>query len=193
VLRLRQSLFLTGLLAVLASPAAKAAADAPGKKNGACVDSLDYTFKQLASPESVRLCSAYQGQVIMVVNTASKCGYTYQYDGLEKLYDEYRDRGFVVLGFPSNDFANQEPGSESEIKAFCRLTYGIRFPMFEKTSLRGPSANPFFVKLYEETGEYPQWNFHKYLIDRAGRVVKSFPSAVDPDDPTIRKVIEANL
>ena len=179
-------------LTVLVSPTAWAAVDATGK-TGACADTLDYTFKRLASPESVRLCSAYQGQVILVVNTASKCGYTYQYDGLEKLYDEYRERGFVVLGFPSNDFANQEPGSEGEIQSFCRLTYGIRFPMFEKTSLRGPSANPFFTKLHEQTGEYPQWNFHKYLIDRSGRVLRSFPSAVDPNDPAIRKSIEEIL
>jgi len=158
-----------------------------------CADTLAYSFKKLASEEVIDLCSTYQGKVIMVVNTASKCGYTYQYEGLENLYKVYGDRDFVVLGFPSNDFANQEPGNEDKIQEFCRLTYGVKFPMFAKTSFKGESANPFFTKLAEYSGSYPQWNFHKYLIDRSGRIVDSFPSAMDPQDSLIIKKIEAVL
>lgn len=158
-----------------------------------CPQILDVEFKELSGDRSVRLCEAYQDKVILVVNTASKCGYTYQYDGLEKLYDEYRDRGVVVLGFPSNDFANQEPGSEREIKQFCRLTYGVKFPMFEKTSVAGGNANPLYKKLYEATGDSPQWNFHKYILDRQGQVVASFPSRVEPDAPELLSVIKSLL
>ena len=154
-----------------------------------CPDILDVEFKELSGDKSVRLCETYQDKVILVVNTASKCGYTYQYDGLEKLYDEYKDKGLVVLGFPSNDFADQEPGSEQEIKQFCRLTYGVKFPMFEKTSVATGNANPLYKKLYQATGVSPQWNFHKYLLDRNGRVVASFPSRVEPDAPELLRMI----
>jgi len=160
---------------------------------GNCSDILDVEFKVLSGDESVRLCEAYQGKVIVVVNTASKCGYTYQYEGLEKLYEEYKDHGLVVLGFPSNDFANQEPGREKEIKQFCRLTYGVKFPMFEKTSVARGSANPLFRKLSAQTGEYPEWNFHKYILDRNGQVVASFPSQVEPDAPELMRVIKSLL
>ena len=160
---------------------------------GNCRDTLDVTFKALSGNESVRLCEAYQGKVILVVNTASKCGYTYQYDGLEKLYEQYKDQGLVVLGFPSNDFADQEPGTEKDIQNFCRLTYGVKFPMFEKTSVARGKANAFFEKLYDQTGDYPEWNFHKYLIDRSGQVVASFPSRVEPDAPEILNAIKKLL
>lgn len=160
---------------------------------GDCSDVLDVKFKVLSGKETVNLCEAYQGKVIVVVNTASKCGYTYQYDGLEKLYEQYKGLGLVVLGFPSNDFANQEPGTEKTIKQFCRLTYGVKFPMFEKTAVARGNANPFYEKLYEKTGDYPQWNFHKYVIDRQGQVVASFPSRVEPDDPELLSVIKRLL
>jgi glutathione peroxidase len=160
---------------------------------GTCPDVLDVEFEELSGNKSIRLCDAYQGKVILIVNTASKCGYTYQYDGLEKLYQEYKDEGLVVLGFPSNDFANQEPGTEKQIKSFCRLTYGVKFPMFEKTSVTSGNANPLYRKLYIATGDYPRWNFHKYLVDRNGQVVASFPSRVEPDSSELLTAIKSLL
>ena len=135
------------------------------------------------------LC-AYAGRVVLVVNTASQCGYTPQYDGLEALYRKYGQRGLVVLGFPMNDFGGQEPGSNKEISAFCVNQYAIDFPMFSKTSLKD---NSFFADLTKATGRAPQWNFHKYLVDRAGRRVQSFGSAVEPSDPRLLAAIEKLL
>ncbi len=155
-----------------------------------CADVLNENFKELSGDRSVRLCDVYQGNVILIVNTASKCGLTYQYEGLEDLYKRYSDNGLVVLGFPSNDFANQEPGSEKEIKDFCRLTYGVKFPMFEKTSVARGNAHSLYQKLYAATGDYPEWNFHKYLINRAGQVVASFPSRTEPDAPELLMAIK---
>ena len=131
---------------------------------------LDQDFRQLASKDEINLCEAYEGKVLLVVNTASKCGNTPQYDGLEKLYEEYGDQGLVVLGFPSNDFMGQEPGTEEQIEEFCRLTYGVEFPMFEKTPVTKGAAHPFFAALADSAGTYPTWNFHKYLIGRDGEV-----------------------
>ena len=122
---------------------------------------LDQDFRRLASTDEVNLCEAYAGKVLLVVNTASKCGNTPQYDGLEKLYDQYGEEGLVVLGFPSNDFMGQEPGTEENIEEFCRLTYGVEFPMFEKTSVKKDNAHPFYVDLADSAGTYPTWNFHK--------------------------------
>lgn len=147
----------------------------------ACADTLDFKFRRLAGDETVRLCDAYHGQVVLIVNTASKCAYTDQYEGLEKLYERYREEGLVILGFPSNDYGGQEPGTESQIKTFCRLTYSVNFPMFEKTHARKDMADPLYRKLGELAGEYPQWNFHKYLIDRNGRLAGSYSSRVTPD------------
>lgn len=155
-----------------------------------CPENLDFRFKTLAGTETVHLCEEFAGKVVLLVNTASKCGYTPQYDGLEAIYEKYRERGFVVVGFPSNDFGRQEPGNAAEIQAFCRLTYGVRFPMMEKTGVREGVANALYVKLAEVTGEYPQWNFHKYLLDRDGRVVASFRSSTDPRDPQLVDTIE---
>ena len=128
-----------------------------------------------------------------MVNTASQCGYTYQYAALEALYRRYRDRGLVVAGFPSNDFGGQEPGTNGEIAEFCRTAYGIQFPMFEKSSVKGGSANPFFDELAARTGERPRWNFHKYLIDRRGEKIASFRSAVAPDSRELVGTIERLL
>lgn len=125
--------------------------------------------------------------MILVVNTASYCGFTDQYGGLEALYRKYRDRGLVVLGFPSNDFAGQEPGSNSQIANFCRLTYGVQFPMFAKSRVVGSSRNALFGELARRTGETPRWNFHKYLIDRDGTRVLSFGSAVSPEDSRLKQ------
>ena len=159
----------------------------------ACAPALDFEKRRLAGDETVRLCDAYQGKVVQVVNTASKCGFTGQYEGLEALYDKYGDRGLVVLGFPSNDFANQEPGSEEEIKKFCRLTYSVQFPMFEKTTVKKGNADPFFKYLAENAGAYPKWNFYKYLIDRDGNVVDYFSSITAPDSKKMINAIERLL
>lgn len=130
---------------------------------------------------------------MLVVNTASHCGYTPQYEGLEALYRRYRDKGLVVLGFPANDFGGQEPGSNGEIAAFCELNYGVSFPMFAKTGVVAGNANPFYASLAAKTGERPQWNFHKYLIDRSGEKVLSFDSRVAPRDPKLVGEIERML
>lgn len=160
---------------------------------GTCAPLLDHEMRQLAGEERVRLCDAYQGQVILVVNTASKCGFTGQYEGLEALYRKYKDRGFVVLGFPSNDFANQEPGTESEIAQFCRLTYSVEFPMFEKTEVTKGKASPFYRGLAEAAGGYPKWNFYKYLIDRNGQVVDYYSSITAPESDKLVSAIERLL
>lgn len=154
---------------------------------------LDRDYRQLAVKERVNLQATYGGQVLLVVNTASKCGFTPQYEGLEAMYAKYKDQGFAVLGFPSNDFMGQEPGSEEDIQEFCTLTYGVKFPMFEKVQVRGPGATPLYADLQKATGEAPGWNFHKYLIDRDGRVVASFGSRTTPDDPKLVAEIEKLL
>ena len=137
------------------------------------------------------LCE-YAGRVLLVVNTASYCGYTPQYEGLEKLHARYASRGFSVLGFPSNDF-NQEPKDNKTIAAFCFNTYGVKFPMFAKTSVTGPAANPLFSEISRAAGQPPKWNFSKYLIDRDGRVVANFPSEVEPLDSRVTARIEQLL
>jgi glutathione peroxidase len=154
---------------------------------------LDQDFRKLAADETVNLCDAYEGRVVLVVNTASKCGNTPQYDGLEKLYKEYGDDGLVVLGFPSNDFMGQEPGTEDEIEEFCRLTYGVEFPMFEKTTVKGDAAHPFYRQLADVSGTYPTWNFHKYLIGRNGEYVTEFSPRTKPYDDGVVGAIEAAL
>jgi glutathione peroxidase len=128
--------------------------------------------------------------VLLIVNTASECGYTPQYEGLEELYRRYRDKGLVVLGFPANDFGGQEPGSNQQIAQFCRVNYGVTFPMFAKTSVVGASANSLYRELAARTGKPPRWNFHKYLLDRAGQPVAAFESAVEPADPRLTSEIE---
>ena len=154
---------------------------------------LNQDFRRLASTEEVNLCEAYEGKVLLIVNTASKCGNTPQYDGLEKLYDQYGDEGLVVLGFPSNDFMGQEPGSEETIEEFCRLTYGVEFPMFEKTSVKKQNAHPFYTALAESAGTYPTWNFHKYLISRDGELIREFSPRTQPYDPNLVGAVELAL
>ncbi|UCE90524.1 MAG: glutathione peroxidase [Pseudomonadota bacterium] len=183
--RLAAVLIVAGLMAVLPLASVAAAAACPG--------ALDFRVRPLGESQPVRLCDAYGGKVVLIVNTASKCAYTPQYDGLETLYEKYRERGLVVLGFPSNDFANQEPGSETQIKEFCRLTYGVRFPMFAKTRVSERSADPLYHALGGLAGEYPRWNFHKYLLDRNGKLIGSFPSRVAPDDRALVQQIESLL
>ncbi len=154
---------------------------------------LDHNFRKLAAPETVNLCETYSGKVLLIVNTASKCGYTPQYEGLEKLYTQYEKQGLVVLGFPSNDFMGQEPGTEAEIQEFCHLTYGVNFPMFEKTTVKKENAHPFYVQLAELSGTYPTWNFQKYLIGRDGKFIAQFNPHTKPSDPAVVTAIEQAL
>ena len=154
---------------------------------------LDQDFRFLASDDVINLGDEYDGKVVLVVNTASKCGLTPQYDGLEKLYQEYGEQGLVVLGFPSNDFMGQEPGTEEEIQEFCRLTYKVKFPMFEKVTVKEGEAHPFFDRLAEEAGTYPKWNFHKYLIGRDGELITEFSPRTKPYDEKVVAEIEAAL
>jgi glutathione peroxidase len=157
---------------------------------GTCPALLDHTFSSLMD-QPTALCQ-FQGKVVLVVNTASECGYTPQYEELEALYRRYRDRGLVVLGFPANDFGGQEPGSNGQIASFCEVNYGVSFPMFAKSSV-APGANPLYEVLAKRTGQRPQWNFHKYLIDRSGEKVLSFASAVEPGDRRLVAELERML
>jgi glutathione peroxidase len=135
----------------------------------------------------------YKGKVSLVVNVASKCGYTPQYEGLENLQREMKGKGFNVLGFPSNDFGGQEPGTAQEIATFCRLTYDVTFPMFEKVvTMRGPSQSPIYAFL-GRSGRLPAWNFTKYVVDKQGKVVAFFESQVTPEDPALRAAIAKAL
>ena len=136
---------------------------------------------------------AYKGKTLLIVNTASKCGFTGQYDGLQKLYETYKDKGFVILGFPSNDFLKQEPGSNEEIASFCKLNYGVTFPMFEKISVKGDDQHPLyqFLTSKETNPEFAgkiSWNFNKFLISKNGQVVNRFGSRTKPSD---KKLVEA--
>jgi glutathione peroxidase len=168
---------------VFSGPAAAQTANAPAAPRlaASCPAVLHYTFNRLQDDAPQDLCQ-YSGKVVLVVNTASYCGFTKQYEGLEALYAKYGSRGLVVLGFPSNDFGKQEPGSSKEIADFCFNTYGVKFPMFAKSSVKGPEANQLHANLAKLTGEAPKWNFTKYLIDRSGKVVQHFPSKVTPEE-----------
>lgn len=134
----------------------------------------------------------YRGEVVLIVNVASKCGYTSQYAGLEKVYQAKKDAGFIVLGFPSNDFMGQEPGTNEEIAAFCSENFGVTFPMFAKVEVKGEGAHPLFVQLASLAG-VPTWNFNKYLIDRQGNVVARFGSSVGPGSDELTAEIERLL
>jgi glutathione peroxidase len=136
--------------------------------------------------------SAYRGKVLLVVNTASECGFTPQYGGLEKLHEQYAAKGFAVLGFPSNDFGEQEPGSADQIQAFCSTNYGVTFPLFEKVKTKGPEQSPVYAFLTKAHGE-PRWNFHKYLVGKDGQVVAAFSSKVTPESPELRTAIDQAL
>lgn len=151
---------------------------------------LTGTMKRLDGSEQD--LSEFEGQVVLVVNTASKCGLTPQYEGLQRLYDEKGEKGFTVLGFPANDFFEQEPGGEDEIAEFCQVNYGVSFPMFAKTSVKGDGVNPLFATL-TELSEEPEWNFAKYLIGRDGKLVSKFPAQTVPEDPEVVAAIDAAL
>jgi len=189
----RRSVHLAGIattVLLFGAPAAMAQTAAAAPK--ACPALLQHSFNRLQDEAPQNLCQ-YAGKVLLVVNTASYCGYTGQYEGLEALHAKYNAKGLVVLGFPSNDFGEQEPGSSKEIADFCFNTYGVKFPMFSKSVVKGSQANPLHIALAKVTGQSPQWNFHKYLIDRNGKVLASFPSKVEPDSPAMVAAIEKAL
>ena len=164
---------------------------ATAKSDVSCPALLDRKFSSLqGKPQN--LCQ-YAGKVVLVVNTASYCGYTEQYQGLQAIYDKYKDLGLVVIGFPANDFGKQEPGSNTEVADFCERTYKVRFPMFEKSSVLAGQANPLFEQLFKITGQRPQWNFHKYLVARDGTSVTSYPSRVAPESAELVSQIEKLL
>ena len=156
-----------------------------------CPPLLDHTLKDIDGTMQ-NLC-AYAGKVVLVVNTASQCGYTGQYKGLQALYDKYGKQGLVVLGFPANDFGGQEPGSNAKIKAFCETRYEVDFPLFSKVGVTAANANPLHESLARATGERPRWNFHKYLIDRSGTRALSFASQVEPESKQMVQAIESML
>ena len=177
----RFGLALIAMSALAATPQALAA----------CPELLDRRVETLMEGDT-SLCQ-YSGKVLLVVNTASRCGYTPQYEGLEKLYRRYKDKGLVVLGFPSNDFGGQEPGSAKDIAKFCEVNYGVSFPMFAKTRVAAGAADPFYENLAGVSGSRPQWNFHKYLIDRRGEKVLAFDTKVAPEDRKLVAEIERLL
>jgi glutathione peroxidase len=160
-----------------------------------CPALLDRQVPRLQDEKPQNLCQ-YAGQVVLVVNTASFCGFTPQYTSLETLYARLRPRGLVVLGFPSNDFGSQEPGSAKEIVELCENTFGVKFPMFVKSRVvasAAGAASPLYADLTQRTGQPPKWNFHKYLISRDGQTVSSHPSQVDPLDPAFVRQVEKLL
>lgn len=158
---------------------------------GACPALLQQNVLRLQDERPQSLCQ-YAGKVVVVVNTASFCGFTPQYEGLEALYSRYKDQGLVVLGFPSNDFS-QESGSNKQIAEFCENTFGVKFPMFTKTSVSGKDASPLFKQLSAKSGTAPKWNFYKYVISRNGQNVESFNSMADPKSKSFIKEIEKQL
>lgn len=158
----------------------------------ACPSLLQHQFPRLQDDAPQNLCQ-YAGKVVLVVNTASYCGFTGQYQGLEAMYAKYQGRGLVVLGFPSNQFGQQEPGSSKDIADFCFNTYGVKFPMFAKSDVKGASKNALYAQLVKATGLEPQWNFNKYLVDRTGKVVASYPSDVEPESTQLVSAVEKAL
>ena len=157
-----------------------------------CPTLLNHVFPRLQDDAPLSLCQ-FSGKVVLVVNTASQCGYTPQYEGLERLHGRFSARGLTILGFPSNDFGQQEPGTSKQIAEVCFNTYGVRFPMLARTSVVGASANPLHAELTRLTGQPPRWNFHKYLIDRSGQVIANYPSRVAPESRELVAAIEKAL
>jgi glutathione peroxidase len=179
--------FILGVMLMFGFTGAKAAEAQKGS-------AYDYRFKTLIGEEPLPLVQ-FRGKVILVVNTASQCGFTRQYSGLQKLYDDYKDKGLVILGVPSNDFGGQEPGSSEEIATFCKLNYGVTFPMASKEVVSGDAAHPFYRWARDSLGfgTAPKWNFHKYLIGRDGILIDHFNSTTAPDSESLIKAIEEAL
>ena len=182
---MKKWLLALGLMQAVALPAL--ADDA-----ASCPAVLNHSFNRLQDDAPQNLCQ-YKGKVALVVNTASYCGFSKQYEGLEKLYARLQDKGLVILGFPSNDFGKQEPGSSKEIADFCFNTYGVKFPMFAKSSVSGKDINPLYAELVKATGTTPKWNFYKYLIDRNGKVLAAYSSMTAPDDKKLLSDIDKAL
>jgi len=164
----------------------------PDTGNNACNTLLSHELRPLMGPTRQPLCDQYANQVLLIVNTASKCGFTPQFESLEILHQQYSDQGFKVLGFPSGDF-RQELESEAEVAQFCELNYGVSFPMFEKIHVTGDHAHPLYKALAEATGSYPKWNFNKYLVNRNGTAVSHYNSSILPTGDQIVGDIEALL
>lgn len=182
------------LAALLGVPSGESLAASPApvaNPSKPCPALLNQKFDGLTGGTR-NLCD-YAGKVVLVVNTASYCGFTKQYEGLQSVYDKYRDRGLVVVGFPANDFGKQEPGSNAEVADFCERTYRVKFPMVAKTSVVEGTANPLYEALAKITGQRPKWNFHKYLIERDGTTVASFGTRVDPTAAELVSRIEQAL
>lgn len=175
---------LTAVFAACFACALPVAVHATEAAPAACPALLQKTFKRLQDDAPQNLCQ-YAGKVLLVVNTASYCGFTPQYEGLEKLYANYGAQGLVVLGFPSNDFGQQEPGKGKDIADFCYNTYGVKFPMFEKSVVTGKNANPLFLDLAKAGGGAPRWNFYKYLVGRDGKLIDSYSSMTAPDSGSL--------
>lgn len=179
-------------LAALATPVQAQVSPGPAAaRTAACPALLQHSFNRLQDDKPQALCQ-YAGKVLLVVNTASYCGFTPQYEGLEALHARYAARGLVVMGFPSNDF-NQEAADAKKIAELCFNTYGVKFPMFGKTVVKGPAAHPLYAALAQATGQAPGWNFHKYLVDRSGKPLASYASNVDPGSPALAAAIEKAL
>jgi glutathione peroxidase len=151
----------------------------------------EFTLNTLSgTPQSLK---EYAGKVLVIVNVASKCGYTPQYADLQKFYDEYQQKGLVILGFPANNFGNQEPGTDADIAQFCQANYGVTFPMFSKLSVKGADIHPLYKYLTQESGVEVSWNFNKFIVNKEGKVIKHFKSAVKPDDKEFLQTIKAAL
>lgn len=178
------------LAMVLAVPLTSAQAEEKKTMNA-----YDFSFASIDGQGKKISLSDFKGKVVLVVNTASMCGFTKQYDGLQKLYEKYQDKGLVVLGVPSNDFGGQEPEKEGKIKEFCSMRFGITFPMTAKEPVKGKDAHPFYVWAGKQAGLFgrPKWNFHKYLIGKNGEFIDWFSSATEPTDAKIETAVEKAL
>jgi glutathione peroxidase len=183
-----KTLFIGLLFMTLNTASADNAANKPGDS------AYDFSFHTLVGHNPLPLAS-YKGKVLLIVNTASKCGFTPQYAKLEKLYETYKDSGLVILGVPSNDFGSQEPGTSEDIASFCQLNYGVSFPMTAKEVVSGKNAHPFYLWAKQKLGfgTAPKWNFHKYVINRHGQLVDYFNSTTSPDAPRVVKAIKKAL
>ena len=187
-----RTLFIITILSLIPSSYSQSVSPLNNSESSSCPASLNFKFPRLQDEVAQNLCQ-YNGKVVMVVNTASYCGFTPQYEALESISSKYNAKGFVVLGFPSNDFGQQEPGTNKEIADFCKNTYDVKFPMFAKTVVSGSNPNPMFKLLIDKTGTSPKWNFYKYLIDRNGNVVEAYGSLVKPDSKSVTTKIEKLL
>ena len=185
-------LFCSSAALAQASGSAPAAKPAAAVASSACPAILQHEFPRLQDDVPQNLCQ-YAGKVLLVVNTASYCGFTSQYEGLEALHAKYQSKGLVVLGFPSNQFGKQEPGSAKEIADFCFNTYGVKFPMFAKSDVKGADRNALYVDLFKATKVEPRWNFYKFLVDRTGKVAASYASMVEPDNSNLVAALEKAL